>query len=82
LAESQDRTLILISGFIHDVSSFVDSHPGGRQLLFKSTGLDMTAGFFGGVYAHSNAAHNVRRDSAPRRMSLTVLKLDDASFSR
>ncbi|KAK7040756.1 hypothetical protein VNI00_009662 [Paramarasmius palmivorus] len=56
--ESQLRTLILISGFIHDVSSFLDEHPGGVDLLTKNSGKDMTAAFFGGYYAHSNAAHN------------------------
>jgi hypothetical protein len=58
--ESQSRTLLLISGFIHDVSMFLDSHPGGPVLLTQNSGKDMTASFFGGVYAHSHAAHNVR----------------------
>lgn len=49
-----------VSGFIHDVSSFVDQHPGGAAYLTRNTGKDMTAPFFGGVYRHSNAAHNVR----------------------
>lgn len=57
--ESRDRDLILVSGYIHDVTSFVEHHPGGRHLLTTNTGKDMTAAFFGGVYAHSNAAHNV-----------------------
>jgi Cytochrome b5-like Heme/Steroid binding domain len=57
--ESKERTLILVSGFIHDVSSFIDKHPGGSRFLTQNTGEDMTASFFGGVYAHSNAAHNV-----------------------
>lgn len=58
--ESKDRVLILVSGFIHDASSFIDKHPGGSNFLVKNSGRDMTASFFGGVYAHSNAAHNVR----------------------
>ncbi|KAG1816256.1 hypothetical protein EV424DRAFT_1410607 [Suillus variegatus] len=57
--ESQSRTLLLISGFIHDVSMFLDSHPGGSVLLTRNSGKDMTASFFGGVYAHSHAAHNL-----------------------
>ena len=57
--ESKSRTLILIAGFIHDLSSFVDHHPGGRNHLIRGSGKEMTASFFGGVYAHSNAAHNV-----------------------
>ncbi|KAI4524963.1 hypothetical protein K525DRAFT_192776 [Schizophyllum commune Loenen D] len=57
--QSRERTLILVSGFIHDVSAFVDDHPGGPQLLASKSGQDMTSAFFGGVYAHSNAAHNL-----------------------
>lgn len=54
------RTLILIGGYIHDVSSFVDHHPGGKGHLLSSSGKDKTSAFFGGIYSHSNAAHNVR----------------------
>ncbi|KII85414.1 hypothetical protein PLICRDRAFT_44716 [Plicaturopsis crispa FD-325 SS-3] len=57
--ESKSRPLLLISGFIHDASDFVDRHPGGRSLITSSTGKDMTAPFFGGIYAHSHAAHNL-----------------------
>ncbi|KAJ7621244.1 delta 9-fatty acid desaturase protein [Roridomyces roridus] len=57
--ESQKRPLILVSGFIHDVSDFVDQHPGGTSHLTMHSGKDMTASFFGGVYRHSNAAHNL-----------------------
>lgn len=58
-AQSATRPLILISGFIHDVASFIDEHPGGAHLLVKYVGKDATTAFFGGVYDHSNAAHNV-----------------------
>ncbi|TFL07914.1 hypothetical protein BDV98DRAFT_42813 [Pterulicium gracile] len=58
--ESKTRILILVSGFVHDVTDFVDEHPGGSALLTTSSGKDMTSAFFGGVYEHSNSAHNVR----------------------
>jgi stearoyl-CoA desaturase (Delta-9 desaturase) len=58
--QAQSRPLILISGFIHDVSGFMDEHPGGRHLLAKNIGRDASTAFFGGIYDHSNAAHNVR----------------------
>lgn len=58
--ESMDRPLVLVSGFIHDVSVFMDQHPGGRELLAKAIGTDATTAFFGGTYEHSHAAHNVR----------------------
>jgi len=57
--QSAKRPLVLISGFIHDVSNFVDEHPGGRHLITKMIGKDATTAFFGGVYDHSNAAHNL-----------------------
>ncbi|KIJ35025.1 hypothetical protein M422DRAFT_181218 [Sphaerobolus stellatus SS14] len=57
--QSKARKLILISGFIHDISTFMDQHPGGKELLGSSIGKDMTAAFFGGIYSHSNAAHNL-----------------------
>jgi hypothetical protein len=58
--EADARTLVLISGFIHDTSSFVANHPGGKRLLESYTGKDATDAFFGGIYRHSNAAQNVR----------------------
>jgi cytochrome b involved in lipid metabolism len=57
--QSHKRHLILISGFIHDVGSFINEHPGGPHMLIKFIGKDATTAFFGGVYDHSNAAHNV-----------------------
>ena len=53
---------MLISGFIHDASSFLPDHPGGERLLSSYVGKDATKVFFGGVYRHSNAAQNVRHE--------------------
>ncbi|KAF5348337.1 hypothetical protein D9756_010499 [Leucocoprinus leucothites] len=58
-AQSATRPLIVIAGFIHDVSDFIDEHPGGSTLLARKIGQDATAAFFGGVYDHSNTAHNL-----------------------
>lgn len=63
--ESDTRTLVLISGFIHDTSSFVANHPGGKRLLESYSGKDATEAFFGGVYRHSNAAQNVCKKDLP-----------------
>lgn len=57
--QASARPLIAVAGFIHDVSDFMDEHPGGRHLLARNIGKDATTAFFGGVYDHSNAAHNV-----------------------
>ena len=58
--QSKKRALVLIAGFIHDIEAFLDEHPGGRKMLEMHIGQDATTAFFGGVYDHSNAAHNVR----------------------
>ncbi|KZP14945.1 hypothetical protein FIBSPDRAFT_751122 [Athelia psychrophila] len=59
LDQATKRPLIVVAGFIHDVSDFLDAHPGGRHFLTKTIGTDATTAFFGGVYEHSNAAHNL-----------------------
>lgn len=58
-AEAKERSLIAIHGFIHDCSSFAEDHPGGAHLIKRAIGTDATTAFFGGVYDHSNAAHNM-----------------------
>ena len=58
-AESKERALIAVHGFIHDCSSFINDHPGGAHLIKRAIGTDATVAFFGGVYDHSNAAHNL-----------------------
>ncbi|KAI0659273.1 delta 9-fatty acid desaturase protein [Cubamyces menziesii] len=57
--QAMKRPLVVVAGFIHDVSNFMDEHPGGRHLIAKMIGKDATTAFFGGVYDHSNAAHNL-----------------------
>jgi stearoyl-CoA desaturase (delta-9 desaturase) len=60
LAKKNDgRALVLIAGFIHDVSNFIDSHPGGQALIKNNIGKDATVSFYGGVHDHNTAAHNM-----------------------
>lgn len=59
-AESEKgRALMLIAGVVHDVSDFINEHPGGKAIIKSGIGKDATAIFNGGVYNHSNAAHNL-----------------------
>lgn len=53
------RALIAVAGVVHDVSDFIKDHPGGKALIASGIGKDATAVFNGGVYNHSNAAHNL-----------------------
>ena len=69
--QSINRPRVLIAGFIHDVNSFIEEHPGGRHMLAKYIGKDATTAFFGGVYDHSNAAHNVSHACSHHNAEMT-----------
>ncbi|KAF8553865.1 delta 9-fatty acid desaturase protein [Imleria badia] len=47
--QAESRALICIAGYIHGVGDFFDNHPG----------KDATPAFFGGIYDHGSAAHNL-----------------------
>jgi len=53
------RGLIAVAGVVHDVTDFINDHPGGKAMIKSGLGKDATAMFNGGVYYHSNAAHNL-----------------------
>lgn len=53
------KALVAVAGVIHDVADFIKDHPGGKALIASAIGKDATAIFNGGVYLHSNAAHNL-----------------------
>ncbi|KAH7137670.1 hypothetical protein EDB81DRAFT_724730, partial [Dactylonectria macrodidyma] len=60
VADSKNgKALIAIAGVIHNVLDFIKDHPGGKALISSAIGKDATAIFNGGVYNHSNAAHNL-----------------------
>ncbi|KAE8140884.1 cytochrome b5-like heme/steroid binding domain-containing protein [Aspergillus pseudotamarii] len=58
-AETSGRCLIAIAGIVHDVTDFSKSHPDGLLMLKSVIGKDATAAFNGGVYTHSEVAHNL-----------------------
>lgn len=41
--------LVVIGDFVHDVTKFVDEHPGGRQTLLNFVGTDSTKYFYGEI---------------------------------
>ncbi len=51
--------LVIIGGIVHDITGYIKEHPGGENLIKSARGKDATKAFTGGVYRHSNAAHNV-----------------------
>ncbi|KAI1133774.1 delta-9 acyl-CoA desaturase [Nemania abortiva] len=60
VAEAKNgKALVSIAGVVHDVTDFIKDHPGGKALISSAIGKDATAIFNGGVYLHSNAAHNL-----------------------
>ncbi|WLF79534.1 stearoyl-CoA desaturase [Lodderomyces elongisporus] len=58
-SSNKDRIYIVIQSIIHDITPFMDQHPGGVPLLKASHGKDATKAFYGGVYGHSTAAINL-----------------------
>lgn len=58
-SSNEDRIYIVIQNIIHDVTPFMDQHPGGVPLLRASHGKDATKAFYGGVYGHLTAAINL-----------------------
>ncbi|KAJ5748302.1 uncharacterized protein N7511_009998 [Penicillium nucicola] len=50
--------LTCINNVIYDISGFISQHPGGNSIL-GGLGKDATEMFHGGIYEHSNAAHNL-----------------------
>jgi stearoyl-CoA desaturase (delta-9 desaturase) len=59
VAEAKHRPIMAVHGYIIDCESFEQEHPGGAHLIKRAIGTDATTAFFGGVYDHSNAAHNL-----------------------
>jgi len=50
---TKGEKLIVIENVVHDVNTFVDQHPGGRQTLLNVLGRDVTS-LFKGVDAEHN----------------------------
>merc|ERR1711977_738938 len=86
MSKNSGRSLMVIAGFIHDVTTFMDEHPGGRGLIAYKVGKDATPAFFGGVYEHSRAAHNwltmLRVGALEGGMELAAGKIDVEHDSR
>jgi stearoyl-CoA desaturase (delta-9 desaturase) len=60
----EKQQLVVIGEFVHDVSKFVDQHPGGRQTLLNFVGTDSTHYFNGEVgtpqvHNHTKLAHSL-----------------------
>jgi len=61
--KDEGQNLVLLDGFIHDVSTFLPTHPGGMTILRGYLGKDASNVFHGRtepvVYKHSHAAQNL-----------------------
>lgn len=76
-ASATDRLYIVIQGIIHDITPFMDQHPGGLPLLMALHGKDATRAFYGGVYGHLTAAVNLLAT-----MRIGVLDVNDEDVWR
>jgi stearoyl-CoA desaturase (delta-9 desaturase) len=45
LHKSSGRNLIVIGGFVHDVTDFIEDHPGGWGVIKHRLGKDATTAF-------------------------------------
>jgi len=52
------KQLTVIDGLVHDITTFIPRHPGGKAFIESSVGCDATIRFRGetGIYKHSQAA--------------------------
>ncbi|CEP63766.1 uncharacterized protein LALA0_S09e02014g [Lachancea lanzarotensis] len=57
--ETKRRALVAIEDVVHDVTPFINDHPGGVALVEASVGKDATQAFNGAVYLHTQAARNL-----------------------
>lgn len=55
----EERCVISLDRRCYDVTSFIDSHPGGRENLWRYCGRDATEAF--DVFGHSKGAHDFMR---------------------
>lgn len=51
--------LLIVDGYVHDVTDFIDEHPGGTKIMLPYIGKDASKAMSGTVYYHSNAARNI-----------------------
>lgn len=93
-ASHDGRIYIIIQNIIHDVTPFIDQHPGGAPLLKASHAKDATKAFYGGVYGHLAAAINLlatmrigvldvgNKEEVWTRVANEERKLDDSKSGR
>eukprot|EP00961_Rhodomonas_salina_P270071 3648629-Rhodomonas_salina.1 len=51
--------VVVLDGFVHDLSEFMGRHPGGTGIIKFWKGRDATLAFNGEIYKHSKAARNL-----------------------
>jgi stearoyl-CoA desaturase (Delta-9 desaturase) len=69
--KSSDRSLLVMGGFIHDVSDFINNHPGGYRRIKARLDKDVRTAFHGGVYEHSST----KLSSAPVLRTTMLMRI-------
>lgn len=52
-AEKDGRQLIILSGMVYDIATFIPLHPGGVMILVSHIGKDETKAFNGEIYSRT-----------------------------
>jgi len=65
------KQLTVIDNLVHDITSFIPRHPGGKAFIESSVGCDATVRFHGetGIYKHSQAAIHLLSSYRVARLS-------------
>lgn len=63
---------LVIDGFVVDVETFMDDHPGGVKYLKFYLGKDCTEAFKGETYKHSQAARNLQETMRVGRVAVAA----------
>lgn len=69
---STDDTWIVYNGQVYDVSSYLDEHPGGEEVIADCAGTDATEAF--DDIGHSDDAHDILKTLLIGRLEGGVVK--------
>lgn len=80
--EKDKKALVAIEDIVHDVTPFINDHPGGLSLVVCAIGKDATPAFNGAVYEHSTAARNLLATMRVAKLSRNVTGIHQTHWDK